>query len=58
VSTTWMTPLLAGISVFTTFAFPAFTFPASALIGSFFPFTVSASVVTTSAAMILPGIAW
>ena len=27
-STTWMTPLLAGISVFTTFASPAFYLPA------------------------------
>ena len=36
--------IAGGKSVFTTFAFPAFTFSASTVAGSFFPFTVLASV--------------
>ena len=55
VSMTWMTPLLAAMSVFTTFASPAFTLPSFTIMGSFLPFTVFALVVATSDAMILPG---
>src|SRR5271165_6109790 len=57
-SMTWITPLLAAMSVLTTFAPPTVTLPSSTLMASFLPFTVLALVVVTFAAINLPGRTW
>jgi hypothetical protein len=57
-SMTWITPLLASMSVLTTFAPPTVTLPSCTLMASFLPFTVFALVVLTSAAINSPGRTW
>src|SRR5271165_3753355 len=57
-SMTWITPLLASMSVLVTFAPPTVTLPASTLMGSSLPFKVLALVVVRSAAINLPGRTW
>ncbi len=58
VSMTWMTPLLAATSVFTTLALSTVTAPSATLMSSAWPLTVLAFMVFTSAAMTLPGTTW
>src|SRR5271166_5911172 len=57
-SMTWITPLLASMSVLMTFAPPTVTLPASTLMASSLPFKVLALVVVRSAAINLPGRTW
>ena len=59
VSITWMTPLLAPMSVFTTFAPSTSTLPPSTAILTDWPLTVFALVsFTTSAAITSPATTW
>ena len=57
-SMTWMTPLLAGTSVFMTLALSTVTTPSLTFTSSDWPFTVLACIGFTSAAMTLPGTTW
>ena len=58
VSMTWITPLLARMSVFMTFAAPIVTFPLFTLIMMSLPFTVLTVDVFTSSAITLPDTTW